>query len=75
MSNRTPDQDFSADDLPRNEDLDLLEEEEQQVHKSRKVRAKVDMRQRIEERLEELRLQRELGDYESFALDEEDSLH
>lgn len=61
------------------EDLELLDSdadgETDEEAQQRDVRnARLDMRQRIEEKLEERRLMKELNEYEFFDLDE-DTLH
>ena len=78
MSNRRTDQDYDSEDLLMNEDFDILDDnvdEEEQEERSARSRAfNMDMRHRIEDRLEERRLRKELNDYESFELDD-DMLH
>ena len=78
MSNRRTDQDYDSEDLLMNEDFDILDddmdEEEQEARNARSRAFNMDMRHRIEDRLEERRLRKELNDYESFELDD-DMLH
>ena len=78
MSNRRTDQDYDSEDLLMNEDFDILDddmdEEEQEARSARSRAFNMDMRHRIEDRLEERRLRKELNDYESFELDD-DILH
>ncbi|MAX56626.1 MAG: hypothetical protein CL537_14140 [Alcanivoracaceae bacterium] len=78
MSNRRTDQDYDSEDLLMNEDFDILDddmdEEEQEARSARSRAFNMDMRHRIEDRLEERRLRKELNDYESFELDD-DMLH
>ena len=66
-----------TDDLLMNEDADFIEEEQEEaeVQGSRSKGFNLDMRHRIENRLEERRLQRELNEYEFFELDDEDTVH
>ncbi|MCC1497586.1 hypothetical protein J1C54_12250 [Alcanivorax sp. 1008] len=66
-----------TDDLLMNEDADFIEEEQDEadVQNSRSKSFNLDMRHRIENRLEERRLQRELNEYEFFELDDEDTVH
>ena len=66
-----------TDDLLMNEDADFIEEEQEEaeVQSSRSKGFNLDMRHRIENRLEERRLQRELYEYEFFELDDEDTVH
>jgi len=66
-----------TDDLLMNEDVDFIEDEqdEQEVQSPRSKSFNLDMRHRIENRLEERRLQKELNEYEFFDLDDEDTLH
>lgn len=78
MSNRRNTQDLDSEDLLMNEDFDIvdedMDEEEQQSSSSRSRSVNMDMRHRIEDRLEERRLQKELNEYEFFDLDD-DVLH
>ena len=67
-----------TEDLLMNEDVDFVDEdiEEEQEERSPRSRSfNLDMRHRIEDRLEERRLQRELNEYEFFDIDEDDTLH
>ena len=66
-----------TDDLLMNEDADFIEEEQEEteVQSPRSRGFNLDMRHRIENRLEERRLQRELNEYEFFDLDDEDTVH
>jgi hypothetical protein len=66
-----------TDDLLMNEDADFIEDEQEEteVQSSRSRGFNLDMRHRIENRLEERRLQRELNEYEFFDLDDEDTVH
>ena len=77
-SNRTEKDYEESDDLLMNEEVefvedDLEEDQEEQVTRSRGFN--LDMRHRIEDKLEERRLLKELNEYEFFDLDEEDTLH
>ena len=78
MSNHRNEQDLDSEDLLMNEDFDILDddmdEEEQEARSARSRAFNMDMRHRIEDRLEERRLRKELNDYESFELDD-DILH
>lgn len=78
MSNRRNEQDFDSEDLLMNEDFDNLdddmEEDEQDGGNARSRSFNMDMRHRIEDRLEERRLRKELNEYEFFELDD-DILH
>ncbi|MCK0152275.1 hypothetical protein MWU49_01040 [Alcanivorax sp. S6407] len=78
MSNRRNEQDLDSEDLLMNEDFDILDddmdEDEQQSGNSRSRSFNMDMRHRIEDRLEERRLRKELNEYEFFELDD-DTLH
>ncbi|WP_299126517.1 PA3496 family putative envelope integrity protein, partial [uncultured Alcanivorax sp.] len=71
-------QDLDSEDLLMNEDFDILDdnvdEEEQEERSARSRSFNMDMRHRIEDRLEERRLKKELNEYESFDLDD-DLLH
>ncbi|EKF74825.1 hypothetical protein A11A3_06320 [Alcanivorax hongdengensis A-11-3] len=79
MSNRRTDHDFESDDLLMNEEFDDLDdavEDEEQEERSVRARAfNMDMRHRIEDRLEERRLKKELNEYEFFDLDDDEILH
>ncbi|MED5388026.1 MAG: hypothetical protein VX793_04185 [Pseudomonadota bacterium] len=78
MSNRRNEQDLDSEDLLMNEDFDILDEdmddEEQEERSARSRSFNMDMRHRIEDRLEERRLKKELNEYEFFDLDD-DVLH
>lgn len=78
MSNRRNEQDLDSEDLLMNEDFDILDddmEDEEQEERSARSRAfNMDMRHRIEDRMEERRLKKELNEYEFFNLDD-DVLH
>ncbi|KZY30078.1 hypothetical protein A3754_12400 [Alcanivorax sp. HI0083] len=78
MSNHRNEQDLDSEDLLMNEDFDILDdsvdEEEQEERSARSRSFNMDMRHRIEDRLEERRLKKELNEYESFDLDD-DLLH
>jgi len=78
MSNRRNEQDLDSEDLLMNEDFDILDDDmddEEQEERSARSRAfNMDMRHRIEDRLEERRLKKELNEYEFFNL-EDDILH
>ncbi|MDF1629317.1 MAG: hypothetical protein P1U78_05900 [Alcanivoracaceae bacterium] len=76
-SNRINTDQDETDDLLMNEDADFIEEEQEEadVQNSRSKSFNLDMRHRIENRLEERRLQRELNEYEFFELDDEDTVH
>ena len=78
MSNRRTEKDYDSEDLLMNEDFDILDddmdEEEQEARSARSRAFNMDIRHRIEDRLEERRLRKELNDYESFELDD-DILH
>lgn len=67
-----------TEEMTMNEDIEFLEEdaeEEQEESTPRSRGFNLDMRHRIEDRLEERRLARELNDYEFFALDDDDTVH
>ena len=78
MSNHRNEQDLDSEDLLMNEDFDIpddnVDEEEQEERSARSRSFNMDMRHRIEDRLEERRLKKELNEYESFDLDD-DLLH
>ena len=78
MSNHRNEQDLDSEDLLMNEDFDILDdnvdEEEQEERSARSRSFNMDMRHRIEDRLEERRLKKELNEYEAFDLDD-DLLH
>ena len=72
-NNRTEQEYDDADEMLMNDDLDFVEDaaeddEEQQAPRSRAFN--MDMRHRIEDRLEQRRLQKELNEYEYFDLDD-----
>ena len=79
MSNRRAETDYESDELLMNDDYEVDEELEEDVQEEKATRARgfnMDMRHRIEDRLEERRLKRELNDYDFFGLeDDEDVLH
>ncbi|AJD48021.1 hypothetical protein S7S_08025 [Isoalcanivorax pacificus W11-5] len=71
------DYDDETDDALMNDDIEFLEEDaedEQDEPTPRSRGFNLDMRHRIEDRLEQRRLARELSDYEFFELDD-DTLH
>ena len=75
MSDRRTENDYESDDLLMNDDFELtpammLARPEKKAARSRSFN--MDMRHRIEDRLEERRLKRELGDYEFFDMDDDD---
>ena len=78
MSNHRNEQDLDSEDLLMNEDFDMLDDdtsdEEQEERSARSRSFNMDMRHRIEDRLEERRLKKELNEYEFFNL-EDDILH
>ncbi|MCK0536149.1 PA3496 family putative envelope integrity protein [Alcanivorax quisquiliarum] len=73
------DYDDETDDALMNDDIEFLDEddsEEERDEPAPRSRAfNLDMRHRIEDRLEQRRLARELSDYEFFDLDDDDTLH
>lgn len=79
MSDRRTEHDYESDELLMNEDFEFDEaedDEELQEERAQRARFNMSMRHRIEDRLEERRLKRELNDYEFFELgDEDDTLH
>lgn len=79
MSDRRTEHDYESDELLMNEDFEFDEaddDEELQNERAQRSRFNMSMRHRIEDRLEERRLKRELNDYEFFELgDEDDTLH
>lgn len=82
MTDQRTERDYDeTDDLLMNDDMDVLdddvEEDTEQSVSSRSARNfNLDMRQRIEAKLEERRLMKELNEYEFFDLeDDEDTLH
>lgn len=77
-NHRTEPEQDETDDFLMNEDADFIMDDEQDNTEVRSTRSRsfnLDMRHRIENRLEERRLQRELNEYEFFQLDDEDTLH
>ena len=80
MSDRRTEHDYESEELLMNDDFDYDdpgEDEELQEEQAQRSRFSLSMRHRIEDRLEERRLQRELEDYDAFGLDDddEDTLH
>lgn len=66
------------DDLLMNEDVDFVDddlEEEQEERSTRTKSFNLDMRHRIEDKLEERRLLKELDAYEFPEDDDDDTLH
>ena len=77
-AHRTEPEQDDTDDFLMNEDADFIMDDEQEETEMRSTRSRsfnLDMRHRIENRLEERRLQRELNEYEFFELDDEDTMH
>jgi hypothetical protein len=80
MTDRKSEQDYEeTDDLLMNEDMELLDDDleddsEEQISSRSARNFNLDMRQRIEQKLEERRLMKELNEYEFFELDD-DTLH
>lgn len=80
MSNRRAKHDYESDELLMNDDFEFDDvTDDDDIQEERAVRSRsfnMDMRHRIEDRLEERRLKRELSDYESFDLenDEDDDI-
>lgn len=78
MTDRRTERDYDeTDDLLMNDDLEFVdgdteEESEESVTQARNYN--MDMRHRIEEKLEEKRLTRELNDYEFFDVDDDDDI-
>lgn len=67
-----------SESLLMSDDVDFIEENIEEEPQERVMRSKgfnVDMRHRIEEKLEERRLLKELNEYEFFDIDEDDMLH
>lgn len=67
-----------SEDLLMNEDSDFLDDEVDEEQESRASRSRafnLDMRHRIEDRLEQRRLLKELNEYEFFNLDEDSTVH
>lgn len=79
MTNRNNSADYSeTDDLLMNDDVDFADDDLEDEQEDRPLRSRsfnLDMRHRIEDRLEEKRLQKELNEYEFFDIDEDDLLH
>lgn len=79
MSNRRAETEYESDELLMNDDYEVEDGLEEDVQEEKAARARgfnMDMRHRIEDRLEERRLKRELNDYEFFELaEDEDVLH
>ncbi|WP_101675287.1 PA3496 family putative envelope integrity protein [Alloalcanivorax mobilis] len=80
MSSRRAEHDYESDELLMNDDFefdDVTDDDDAQEERAARPRSfNMDMRHRIEDRLEERRLKRELNDYEAFDLeDEDDTLH
>ncbi|MEY1662097.1 PA3496 family putative envelope integrity protein [Isoalcanivorax beigongshangi] len=72
------DYDDESEDGIMNDDIDFIEEEsdDDAAEVSPRARAfNLDMRHRIEDRLEQRRLAKELGDYEFFDLEDDDTVH
>lgn len=71
----------TPDDTLGNDELELFDEsggepEDEPEEEAGGLRSsRLDMRQRIEEKLEERRLMKELNEYEFFDIDDEDRLH
>ncbi len=75
MSDRRTENDYESDDLLMNDDFELedgVDDDLQEEKAARSSSFNMDMRHRIEDRLEERRLKRELGDYEFFDMDDDD---
>jgi len=76
MTNNRAEPDYDdADDIIMNDDVDFAEDTEEDSGET-PVRSRgfnMDMRHRIEDRLEQRRLQKELNEYEFFDID--DTLH
>ena len=80
MTNSRTETDYEeSDELLMNEDADFVEEELEEDQEERTSRPRgfnLDMRHRIEDKLEERRLLQELNEYEFFELDDdEETLH
>lgn len=81
MSNRRTEHDHEPEELLMGEDFDYEEisdsEVDQDAEQPRQPRFSMSLRHRIEERLEERRLRRELDDYESLDPDgiDDNTLH
>lgn len=78
MSSRRAEHDYESDELLMNDDFefdDVTDDEDtQEVRAARPRSFNMDMRHRIEDRLEERRLKRELNDYEAFDLEDDDDI-
>lgn len=78
MTNNRTEHDYDdADDMLMSDDLDFFEDTEEDTEEQQPPRSRgfnMDMRHRIEDRLEHRRLQKELNEYEFFDLDDE-TLH
>lgn len=76
MSNRHDSDTFDADDFVLTDDLEGIdiETENASSQRHRRHKSSPDARHRIEDRLEERRLKKELNEYEFFDLDD-DILH
>ncbi|MFT6553985.1 MAG: putative nucleic acid-binding Zn-ribbon protein [Alloalcanivorax venustensis] len=75
MSDRRTENDYESDDLLMNDDFELEDGVDDDLQEEKAARSRsfnMDMRHRIEDRLEERRLKRELGDYEFFDMDDDD---
>lgn len=79
MNDRTHEYSDNSEELLMSDDLELLDadlEDEEDANAYRSSRQlNMDIRHRIEERMEQRRLMRELGEYEFMDLDEDDTLH
>lgn len=68
-----------SDDLLMSEDVEFFEEDMEEVQSEQRSKPSrgfnMDMRHRIEDRMEEKRLQKELNEYEFFDIDDEDTVH
>jgi len=79
MSKRQANYDNDTDDMIMNDDADFVEdviddEQEERIYKASRA-FNMTMRHRIEERLEQRRLMKDLGDYDLVDLDDDDTLH
>ncbi len=75
MSDRRTENDYESDDLLMNDDFELEDGVDDDLQEEKAARSRsfnMDMSHRIEDRLEERRLKRELGDYEFFDMDDDD---
>lgn len=78
QNHTAPDEGFLYDDAGFPDEEMVEGEEEIEAERPRAARTrnpKMDMRHRIEERLEQRRLLKELNEYEYFDLDDEGALH